>query len=80
MAITSTDANVFVSAVAYSAKIHLPCLYGLYPKVRKVGYGRKVRTYRNIFLRLVKIKNKITDIWIKSCERLNLQKISVLFW
>lgn len=36
--------------MAYSAKIHLPCKYGLYAKVKKVGYGRKVRTYGNVFL------------------------------
>lgn len=36
--------------MAYSTKIHLPCLYGLYAKVKEVGYGRKVRTYRNTFL------------------------------
>lgn len=41
MAITSTDANIFISAMPYSAKIHSPCLYGLYAKAKKHDMGEK---------------------------------------
>lgn len=58
MAITSTDANIFISAMPYSAKIHSPCLYGLYAKAKKHDMGEKwehTETY-SFLLRSVKIK------------------------